>query len=638
MTSYQYINSIHSPDDLRALKPEVLPILAQEICSFLVEHVTKNGGHLASNLGVVEMTIAIHRVFSSPKDHIIFDVGHQSYVHKIITGRADKFDTLRQNGGLSGFTKRSESLHDPFGAGHASTSLSAALGMADADAARGSDAYTVCIVGDGAFTGGMIHEALNNVKKDRRLVIILNENEMSISPNRGRFADHLAILRASKKYHGVKNNTRAFLKKVPYIGESLVDTAKDLKQTVKNLLYQSNYFENLGLYYLGPADGNDLATVETLLRIAKDAKQSVILHLKTKKGKGYPPAEAAPDIFHAVPKNRYYHTKTPIPDPTLTYSDVFGHTLLRYMLERSDLRAITAAMTDGTGMRCIAEKKPEYLVDVGIAEEHAITYAAGLSAGGIHPVAAIYSSFLQRSYDNIIHDVALQKLPMTLCIDRAGFNEGDGVTHHGIFDVAMLSELPDIQIYAPISYSCLRRVLAASFDTDGITAIRYPKGAPDTEILAHFAGYTKEDIPTKIDFSPLTDSMHVLIVTYGRIVKEAVKAEETLRVLGIPTGIILMEQLTPYSRRCEEISMYAGNHTKLILYLEEGIYNGGAGMILRDSMEPFCQKHSILQTICAIRNPFAASETGRSMAETTGIDAGSIVAAVCDLLSEHSTL
>ncbi|MBQ8578074.1 MAG: 1-deoxy-D-xylulose-5-phosphate synthase [Clostridia bacterium] len=635
MKSFQYLPNIHSPEDLRSLDREALSVLSGEIRAFLVEHVTKNGGHLASNLGVVELTLAIHRVFDSPRDHIIFDVGHQSYVHKIVTGRADRFDTLRQNGGLSGFTKRSESPHDPFGAGHASTSLSAALGMADAEAARGSDAYTVCVVGDGAFTGGMIHEALNNVNCDRHLVIILNENEMSISPNRGHFADHLAILRATESYHGLKNNTRALLGRIPVVGDALVDTAKNVKQSIKDLLYQSNYFENLGLYYLGPADGNDLETVETLLRIAKDSGQSVILHLKTKKGKGYPPAEAAPDIYHAVPKNRYYHVKHPKKDDSLTYSDVFGHTLLRYMRERDDLRVITAAMTDGTGLRCVADAKPEYLIDVGIAEEHAITYAAGLSAGGLYPVAAIYSSFLQRSYDNIIHDAALQRLPMTLCIDRAGFNEGDGATHHGIFDVAMLSQMPQIRIFTPMSYASLRRALAESFDAGCITAIRYPKGAPDDALYARFTAHTEETIPTKTDFSPLTEPKEVLIVTYGRIAAEAVRAEETLSVLGIPTGVVLLEQLTPYERRTEELTLYAAAPTRLIVYLEEGICNGGAGMILRDGMEEHCRENGIRQIILAVRDPFAASQPGRTMAETAGIDAGSIVAAVCDVLPEH---
>ncbi|MGM9625164.1 MAG: transketolase C-terminal domain-containing protein, partial [Eubacteriales bacterium] len=370
-------------------------------------------------------------------------------------------------------------------------------------------------------------------------------------------------------------------------------------------------------------------TVETLLRVAKESDMSVIVHLKTKKGKGYLPAEQAPDLFHAVPVGKYYHVSTPRADSALQYSDVFGRTLLRYMGERDDLRVITAAMTDGTGLRCVAEKKPDYLTDVGIAEEHAVTYAAGLAAGGLHPVAAIYSSFLQRSYDNLIHDVALQHLPLTLCIDRAGFNEGDGVTHHGIFDVAMLSQLPEADIYAPVSFCSLRTALAASFDTDHIVAIRYPKGAPDDALYKRFTAYTAEEITTKTDFSPLTDSKKVLIVTYGRIAAEAVMAEDILSERGIPTGVILLEKLTPYRSRIEEISLFTNSETELIVYLEEGIYNGGAGMILRDGLEEECRSRGIRQKILAIRDPFTPSETGKRMVQTAGIDADSIVAAVC---------
>ncbi|MBR5871176.1 MAG: 1-deoxy-D-xylulose-5-phosphate synthase [Clostridia bacterium] len=629
----QYLPKINSPADVRSLNEQALPVLAREIRAFLVEHVTKQGGHLASNLGIVELTIAMHRVFDSPRDHIIFDVGHQSYVHKILTGRASMFTTLRKNGGLSGFTKREESEHDPFGAGHASTSLSAALGMAEADAALGSDAYTVCVVGDGAFTGGMIHEALNNIRHDRRLIIILNENEMSISPNSGRFADYLSIMRSSEGYHDIKNGTRALLSSVPLIGDSLVGGVREIKQTFKNMLYHSNYFENMGLYYLGPIDGNDIETAETMLRVAKEAGQSVLLHVKTQKGKGYAPAEHAPDIYHAVPKERYYHQKDVVPDTALNYSDVFGHTLLRMMQERNDLRVITAAMAVGTGLRCVMQSKPEYLYDVGIAEEHAVTFAAGLAAGGLHPIAAIYSSFLQRSYDNLIHDAALQRLPMTLCIDRAGYNEGDGPTHHGIFDVAMLAQLPDTEICEPLSYESQRRYLEKSFDAGCLYAIRYPKGAPNDALYERFTAFSSPDAPMKTDYSPLADTKQVLIVTYGRITAEAVKAEETLAVLGISAGVLTMEQLTPFDKRAEEIEMLVTDDTKMIVYLEEGIYNGGAGMILCDAMRDFCSSRGIRQKILAIRDPFAKSEVGKRMIEVAGIDAPSIVSAVCETLS-----
>jgi 1-deoxy-D-xylulose-5-phosphate synthase len=302
------------------------------------------------------------------------------------------------------------------------------------------------------------------------------------------------------------------------------------------------------------------------------------------------------------------------------------------MQERDDLRVITAAMAVGTGLRCVEQAKPEYLYDVGIAEEHAVTFAAGLSAGGLHPIAAIYSSFLQRSYDNLIHDAALQNLPMTLCIDRAGYNEGDGVTHHGIFDVAMLSQLPNTEICEPISYASLRRYLELSFDAGCLYAIRYPKGEPDDALNARFSEHSAEDAPMKSDFQPTLDGKQVLIVTYGRIAAEAVKAEDTLSVLGISAGVLLMEQLTPYEKRAQEILMHVTEETRLIVYLEEGIYNGGAGMILCDEMRDVCCERGIRQKILAIRDPFAKSEVGRRMIETAGIDAGSIVTAVCENL------
>ncbi len=629
---YQILQEIHSPEDVRALAPEQLPLLASEIRAFLIEHVTRNGGHLASNLGIVETTIAIHRVFHSPHDHIIFDVGHQSYVHKILTGRAEAFSSLRTNGGLSGFTRRSESEHDPFGAGHASTSLSAALGMAEADAVANSDAYTVCVVGDGAFTGGMVHEALNNIHSNRKLVIILNENEMSISQNNGRFAEHLSVLRASEGYHDIKNNTRTALSHLPLIGNALIDGVREAKKTVKNLLYHSNYFENLGLYYLGPADGNDPQTVETLLRVAKESGQSVLVHLKTQKGKGWEPSEKAPDVFHAIPPGRYTQPEAERHEDALSYSEVFGRTLLRFMQERNDLRVITAAMTNGTGLRCVAQSKPEALYDVGIAEEHAITFGAGLAAGGLHPIAAIYSSFLQRSYDNLIHDVALQSLPMTLCIDRAGYNEDDGATHHGIFDVAMLSQIPGTEICQPMSYDSLRCFLEQSFDAGCLFAIRYPKGAPNEALYARFIAHTAPTAPLKADFMPIAQEKSVLIVTYGRIAEEAVRAEETLEVLGISCGVLLMERLTPYAARAEEIRMHVTPATRAIVFLEEGIYTGGASMILSDLLRESCEEASIRTAVLAIRNPFASSEQGRRMIDTAGLDAGSIVDTVCRIL------
>ena len=627
MDTYRYLDAINSPDDLKKLNTAEVKVLASEIRDFLVEAVTKNGGHLASNLGVVELTLAMHRVFHSPEDHFIFDVGHQSYVHKILTGRRDALmDSLRQNGGLSGFTRRSESPHDPFGAGHASTSLSAAIGMAEAEQRKGSGAYTVCVIGDGAFTGGMIHEALNNVRSDLRLIIILNENEMSISRNTGSFAQLLLKIRLSAGYHDIKNNTRTFLQKLPLIGDPLFRGVRAVKKSLKNFLYSSNYFEDIGLYYLGPADGNDFETVETLLKIAKETPQSVVLHLKTQKGKGWEPSEQFPDEFHAVPKMKYYHAAAPHEDNKTCFSDQFGAALLSLMRERDDLQAITAAMTAGTGLRELQKELPERVTDVGIAEAHALTYAAGLAAGGIHPVAAIYSSFLQRSYDSLIHDIALQHLPLTLCVDRAGYNEGDGMTHHGIFDVAMLSELPEAEIYAPLSYASLARYLRDAVASPTFTAIRYPKGAENPALNARFSPYP-EDSTVLTDF-PADDLPAVLIVTYGLIAAQAVKAEETLSAEGIRAGIVVLEKLTPYPDRAGHLLRFVSDETRALIFLEEGIYRGGAGMLLSDLLKEPLAAHGIPCRVLAIEDPFLPSEVGKSMAETAGIDCTAVVSCV----------
>ena len=450
---YLHLNRINSPDDLKAIPAEELPVLAEEIRRFLVDRVLENGGHLASNLGVVELSLAIHRVFSTPQDHIIFDVGHQAYVHKLITGRRERFETLRQAGGLSGFPKRTESEHDAFGTGHSSTSLSAALGFAEADKLKGSDAYTVCILGDGAYTGGMIHEALNNCRKKLNLIIILNENEMSISKNIGRFAKTLSRLRSSKGYFRTKNATGSIMRKIPLIGKPLFLGLRRIKMGLKAALYGSNYFENLGLYYLGPVNGNDEEAVERLLREAKESRQCCVIHLKTQKGKGYAPAVASPDQYHGVaPANAPSHTGT-------SFSAEMGAHLTELATKNEKICAITAAMPSGTGLLPFKAQHPTRFFDVGIAEEHAVTFAAGLAANGYRPVVAVYSTFLQRSYDNIIHDVALQNLPVVFCIDRAGLNASDGATHHGIFDVAFLSEIPNLKLTVPHDREIIEAIL-----------------------------------------------------------------------------------------------------------------------------------------------------------------------------------
>ena len=621
---YQYLENVNSPEDLKALPAEKLPALAEEIRAFLVKRVLKNGGHLASNLGAVELSLAIHRVFSSPHDHIIFDVGHQAYVHKMITGRRDRFETLRQPGGLSGFPKRSESEHDCFGVGHSSTSLSAALGFAEADRINGSDAYTVCVLGDGAYTGGMIHEALNNCRRRLRLIIIINENEMSISKNIGRFAKTLSRLRSSKGYFRTKNATTSFLRKIPIIGGPMFRGLRRIKIAMKAALYGSNYFENLGLYYLGPADGNDEEAVETLLREAKESKQSCVIHLKTQKGRGYAPAEATPDRFHGVAPASFT-----APDGT-SFSDEMGSLLTDAAQKDGRICAITAAMVGGTGLIKFKDTHPTRFFDVGIAEEHAVTFAAGLAANGMRPVVAVYSTFLQRAYDNIIHDVALQNLPVVFCIDRAGLNASDGATHHGLFDVAYLSEIPNVKLYTPITRHALAVALNEALQADGPVAIRYPNGYEDPAVASAFYGNALPcGVGVRNDFihhpSDTSEHLDSVIITHGRIVKEAMAARDLLASRDHRTGIILLEQLKPYAEVAEQIVPFLPKKDCKIVFLEEEIRAGGMGMMLSDALSSYEIMKNKTVSIMAVDDEFAVQEKNEPIWKSVGIDRDSIV-------------
>lgn len=617
------LDSIHSHEDLSELSQKELTLLAEEIRAFLIESVTQTGGHLASNLGVVELTIAMHRVFCTPEDHFIFDVGHQSYVHKLLTGRKKDFDTLRQPGGLSGFTRRDESEHDCFGAGHSSTSISAALGFAVSDHLQQKNAYTVAVVGDGAFTGGMIHEALNNCQKNLPMIIILNENEMSISKNIGRFAKHLTKLRSKPRYLRTKATTGRIIKHIPLIGPALFAFIRDTKKAMKNLLYGSNFFEDIGLQYLGPVDGNDEKAVETLLREAKKLGQSCIVHVKTTKGKGYTPAEEHPNIYHGLPPA----DRTPN-DGALTFSQLFGETLCSLAEKDPVICAITAAMSEGTGLEKFKEKFPERFFDVGIAEEHAVTFAAGLAAAGMKPVVAIYSTFLQRSYDNILHDVALQNLPVIFCIDRAGLNRADGATHHGIFDVAFLSQASGMTLDAPTTADDLENALREALNRHGPTAIRYPSGTECKEIIAHFESFESCYV-FRSDYSKEEkETLDALIITYGKITAEAIKAAEIARERdGKTIGILLLHRLMPYADCAVAISPYIPEKAIPIIFLEEEIKAGGMGMMLSEELRR--QEKNLMENktynILATENPFAAWQKGESIYDAYGVSANFIL-------------
>lgn len=616
---YPLLGQIDSPDDLKKMPASEMPALAAEIREFLVERVSENGGHLASNLGAVELTLAIHRVFSTPQDHLIFDVGHQSYVHKLLTGRRDRFSTLRQSGGLSGFPKRCESVHDCFGTGHSSTSVSAALGFAEADRLSGSPAYTVCVVGDGAYTGGMIHEALNNCRKRLNLIIILNENEMSISKNIGRFARNLSHIRASNGYIWTKNAVTGVLSHIPLIGKRMVAGLQRIKQGIKAALYGSNIFENLGLYYLGPVDGNNEAAVEKLLRDAKETHKSCVVHLKTRKGKGYAPAEATPDRFHGM---------APANAPksgALRFSDAMGAELCRMALKNDRICAITAAMADGTGLSQFRAVYPQRFFDVGIAEEHAVTFAAGLAANGYRPAVAIYSTFLQRSYDNILHDVALQHLPVVFFVDRAGMNNADGPTHYGVFDVAFLSEVPDLRIYTPITLTALHNAMDEAFRADVACAIRYPNGCESARVVSEFYGNADPaNVYVRNNFPAGKESLDAVIVTHGRIVEEALAASDLLKADGLQVGILLLEQIKPYGEIARQILPLLPEKACPVVFLEEEIRVGGMGMLLSDAMKDAEVMRNKTVRVMALDTPFAYPAAGQNCRQMAGLDASAI--------------
>ncbi len=558
---YKYLDSVSSPADVRKLSNAEIKSLAGEIRAFLIDSVSKTGGHLASNLGVVELTLALYRVFDAPRDKIIFDVGHQSYVSKIITGRKDSFSTLRREGGISGFPKMSESEYDAFGTGHSSTALSAALGIASANKLSGNDDYAVAVVGDGAFSGGLAYEALNNCSPNLNLIVIFNENGMSISPSVGNTSRMISRIRSKENYFKFKSTFIRVVEKIPFAGSSIAAGMRRIKKVLKNAILNTNIIENFGFTYYGPVDGNDFVTLERVIRQAKKQGGSAFVHVKTVKGKGYAPAEENPSKFHMVKPAGAVSCDS-------TFSSEFGKYITELAKENDKICAITAAMVDGTGIKNFFDAFPERAFDVGIAEEHAVTFAGGLSAQGFVPVFAVYSSFFQRSYDELIHDISLQNLKCIFALDRAGFSPDDGATHHGIFDVAMLSQIKGAYIYSPISYKSLKDTLSEAIVGDtSIVAVRYPKGSEDAEGLTEISQYLYCD-------SDSLQNPDVIIATYGRIYKEAIKAKNILLESGINCKILVFEKIKPYEDVCRKISELSGNAKYLVL-LEEGILSGG---------------------------------------------------------------
>jgi len=624
MNKYPYLSRITSPSALKALSQKEIPALCEEIRRFLIEKVTKNGGHLASNLGVVELTLAMHRVFDSPHDRFIFDVGHQCYVHKIITGRTARFDTLRQPGGLCGFPTPAESEHDAFGAGHSSTSISAALGFSEADALHGSDAYTVAVVGDGAMTGGMIHEALNNCKESLRTIIILNDNEMSISRNTGLFARYLSRIRTTRPYRVTKKRTKKFLHHIPLLGKPTYRLISGVLRWIKRHLYSYNYFEELGILYLGPVDGHNEAALERALQEAKRREGTVLVHVLTKKGKGMAEAEQDPTAFHGVSAKRN-SDELAAPGQSCAKSS-FHEEAAKHLCtlaeKDKDVCVVTAAMGVGTSMDDFALRYPERFFDVGIAEEHALTFSAGLAANGMKPYFAVYSTFLQRAYDNLLHDVALQGLPVRILVDRAGFSAGDGATHHGVFDVAFASQIPGVTVWAPATFGTLRAMLQDSLSAEGPLLIRYPNADESSFVCDTF--YPDGDYENYGLRTYKTEDADAVIVTYGKLICEAMAAAELLEKEGIRTGVVLLECLSPYSSCAERLLAVLPKHASVV-FAEEGAA-GGAGMFLHRALEKadagFDPAHAYFAL--AADNCFSSPKDGKVLSHF-GIDRAAMV-------------
>lgn len=561
---FKYLSSIKSPADIKNLDEKELEVLSAEIREKLIRTVSKTGGHLASNLGVVELTLAIHRVFNSPEDKIVWDVGHQAYTHKLITGRYDVFDTIRQKDGISGFCHPNESEHDVFYSGHSGTSVSSAFGIAQAKKINNDDSYTVAVIGDGSFTGGLVYEALNNAGRSKtNLIVILNDNEMSISPNVGSLAKHLARIRSKKRYVSMKATLENIICKIPFIGRKIANGLFRIKTTVKNFLYESTIFEKLGFRYMGPVDGHNIAQLTEALNTAKEIGAPVVLHVNTVKGKGYDFAEKDPSSFHGI-SNFDIDTGEWISGNT-TFCNEFGK-LMCTMAEKDErISVITAAMSLGTGLTEFSEKYPDRFFDVGIAEEHAVTFASGLSKGGLLPVFAVYSTFLQRCYDEIIHDGALQDQKMVLAVDRSGFVGDDGETHNGLYDVAFLQSIPKVTVYSPTSYDEMKVAFGNAFYKDSdVVAVRYPRGS-------------EPELPDDYEPSFGTYDLygHVwadnVIVTYGRLFSEAAKAANVLLKKNIKVKILKLNRIKPIDDEAVEAVLCA----KHIFFYEEGVRSGG---------------------------------------------------------------
>ena len=613
------LNKIHSPRSLRYLSDAQLEQLCAELREELIEGVSANGGHLASNLGVVELTVALHTVFRSPTDQIVWDVGHQCYTHKLLTGRRHGLERLRQKDGMAGFPKPGESIHDAFVAGHASTSLSVADGLARGKELLREEGFVIAVIGDGALTGGLAYEGLNNLsrKKNGKVIVVLNDNKMSISKNVGGLTKYLSRLRTAGPYYKLKNLVKSGLSSVPYMGSGMVEAAGGVLSQMKDVLYRSGFFEDMGYTYMGPVDGHDLTALRDALEQAKKLERPVLLHVETVKGKGYPQAESNPGAYHGVSKFDPKEQGSPLPSAD-SFSDVFGRHLTRLAVEDSRICAVTAAMKYATGLYHFSRrlKGQGRFFDVGIAEGHGVTFCAGLAAKGLLPVFAVYSSFLQRGYDQLIHDCYIHPQHVVLAVDRAGLVGEDGETHHGVFDCAFLSSIPGACIYAPATYQELQLCLEeALYQNKGLCAVRYPRGAQP--LLA--AEYVTNGIDAALT-GP--GRGRTLLVTYGRLYGEASRAHQALGEQEEKASLLKLTRVWPL----EEAAVEAALAFDRVLFLEEGIRSGGIGEHFALALMERGYRGRI--QIRAIDNRFIPQGSVEEQLQLVGLDAASIVKAV----------
>lgn len=623
------LDTINNPDDLRQVPEEDLPKLADELRETIIETVSRTGGHLAPSLGVVDLTVALHYAFDTPKDKIIWDVGHQAYAHKLLTGRRDRFKTLRQYGGISGFPKREESPYDNFNVGHASTSISAALGMVAARDIKGEDFRVIAVIGDGSISAGLAFEGLNQAGHlKKKMIVILNDNEMSISPNVGALSAYLNRMMTGNFYTKLRQETKNFLQNIPRVGESMFNIAKKAEESIKGFMAPGLLFEELGFQYVGPIDGHRVDHLLETFRNIKDFTWPVLIHVITKKGKGCEFAECNPSQYHGTPPFDPETGKAAVKkQKVMSYTEVFGQTMVTLAEDNDKVVAITAAMSDGTGLEQFAAQYPDRFFDVGIAESHGVTFACGLAAEGMRPVAAIYSTFMQRAYDQVMHDLCLQNLPVTLALDRAGLVGEDGPTHHGVFDIAYLRHLPNMVIMAPKDENELQHMLKTALEYNGPAAVRYPRG-------------TGLGVPMDQELKLLPigkGEMHqegddVVIIAIGNMVKPAQEAGERLKAGGIAAAVVNARFVKPLD---EELILRLAKMTGRIVTVEEHALQGGFGSAVLE-----CIEDNRLSAVKVLRiglpDRFIEHGTQAVLRQKYGLDADGIYASVKDFVEKTS--